>query len=593
MRPIHWLHISDIHLREGNEWSQDVVLNSMCVCISELREAGKEPDFVLVTGDIAFSGKEEEYALAVGFFDELQNASGVPKDRIFCIPGNHDIDRGRQELCFKGAITELRNSSKVDMLLAGGENLETLQARELNYRRFQETHFADQYRNETRDGLGYVGRIVVRGIHVAIVALDSAWLAEGGKDDHGRLLIGERQVIDAIKLATDIEETPHIVLGMAHHPLHLLQEFDRLPVQDRLEQALHFFHCGHLHQPETRIVGPGGSACLTVATGASYLSRQFHNAFSLVKLDLLNCIRNVSVFRFSAQNSKFYREFSSDYDIELTPNSSCGVSELAEAIRLAYPTIESLSYYLAALVLGKKAEFPIPTSGGHAFGSFEVFRDLANGELSHNTVQFIKFKNILQVFLGRQSLSNILSIYGSPILKYGESLIAACNNDTILGERLKEYDMDSRKFANTRPRTMFAHTLDLLRDLAESQDWDQLRERAERCICSENHDVAVQSRRMLALSLAQSESAKDAEEAIYGFKALAESISAEFTDFGHLATLYASSGNTEDAKKALLAGIEKFPRKGSYFFEIGQRIVAATGDRALRTILEDAVRGVR
>ena len=55
MRPIHWLHISDIHLREGNEWSQDVVLNSMCVCISELRKAGKEPDFVLVTGDIAFS----------------------------------------------------------------------------------------------------------------------------------------------------------------------------------------------------------------------------------------------------------------------------------------------------------------------------------------------------------------------------------------------------------------------------------------------------------------------------------------------------------------------------------------------------------
>ena len=98
MRPIRWLHISDIHLRAGNEWSQDVVLKAMCRNIGEQRAAGNQADFVLVTGDIAFSGKSDEYALAASFFDAVQTASGVSRERIFCVVGNHDIDRDRPEV---------------------------------------------------------------------------------------------------------------------------------------------------------------------------------------------------------------------------------------------------------------------------------------------------------------------------------------------------------------------------------------------------------------------------------------------------------------------------------------------------------------
>lgn len=76
-------------------WSQDVVLRAMCDCIDDLRKQGLAVDFILATGDLAFSGKSEEYALVRDFFDALCEASGVPKERIFCVPGNHDIDRSR------------------------------------------------------------------------------------------------------------------------------------------------------------------------------------------------------------------------------------------------------------------------------------------------------------------------------------------------------------------------------------------------------------------------------------------------------------------------------------------------------------------
>jgi hypothetical protein len=104
-----------------------------------------------------------------------------------------------------------------------------------------------------------VSRLTVDDVRIAIAGLDSAWLAEGGAADHGNLLIGERQVINAINLAQECDDPPHIIVGMAHHPFHLLREFDRRTVQNRVERACHFFHCGHLHEPEARHAGPRGT----------------------------------------------------------------------------------------------------------------------------------------------------------------------------------------------------------------------------------------------------------------------------------------------------------------------------------------------
>ena len=40
VRPISWIHISDIHMRAGDAWSQDVVLTAMCEHIAQQRDEG-------------------------------------------------------------------------------------------------------------------------------------------------------------------------------------------------------------------------------------------------------------------------------------------------------------------------------------------------------------------------------------------------------------------------------------------------------------------------------------------------------------------------------------------------------------------------
>jgi 3',5'-cyclic AMP phosphodiesterase CpdA len=219
MHPICWLHISDIHMRVSKVWSQDVVLKAMCEDIAKQRKTGAAPEFVLVSGDLAFSGNAEEYTLVASFFDAVNAAAGVPKDHIFCVPGNHDIDRERQKMCFAGARQFAQSQNQIDELLSSREDMGTLLTREDNYRAFQNSNLKNQPRDWTGDGLGYVTCITVENVRLAIVGLDSAWLAEGGVADHGTLLIGERQVINAIELAN--KSDAHIIIGMAHHPFQL------------------------------------------------------------------------------------------------------------------------------------------------------------------------------------------------------------------------------------------------------------------------------------------------------------------------------------------------------------------------------------
>ena len=506
------------------------------------------------------------------------------------LPGNHDIDRTRHELCFKGGRAALLGPSQVDVLLEGGEDLNALLLRQENYRQFQRTYFKDQERTWTDDGLGYVSRLEIEEVHLAIIALDSVWLAEGGSSDHGQLLIGERQAINAIELVRGAIEPSNVIVGMAHHPLHLLRDFDRRPVQHRVEEFCQFFHCGHLHEPEARVARTGGTGCLTLTAGALFETRQSRNAHYVVALDVLHGTRQVDSFRFDPATGTFSLALSDTCEFEVSPLKHCGVGELAKAMCLYCPALERWAHYLSALLLGQKTEFPIPGQSSHVFGTFDVLRAVSNGDLRHATAAFLTFRNILSVLISRTSLSELLERHGAAIQRYGEALAAACDTDSSLESRLGEHEEDSRKLAGCEPCEAFSHTFSLWADLAAKHEWPLLRRQVERQVQSSNPIVATKARRMLALALANSEGAVDKEEAIQHYRSLVISKPAEFSDMGNLATLLVDTGCIGQATDLVLEGIRAFPAKAAYFAAIGQRIVEATGNRDFRKQLEDTMR---
>jgi 3',5'-cyclic AMP phosphodiesterase CpdA len=588
MRPVRWLHISDIHMRPQDAWEQDVVLRAMREDI-ERQHAELPIDFVLVSGDLAYSGKAEEYALVGQFFTALAAAAGVQIERIFCIPGNHDIDRGRQRLCFRGARAALQDPNITDAFLASpaADDFQTLLQRQQAYRRFQTDFFGGQQRSATGDGLGYVSRLSIDGIRIAILALDSAWLAEGGVDDHLKLLIGERQVLNAIELLRTSLEPPHIVAAMAHHPLHLLQDFDRRTVQARIDAYCHFFHSGHLHNPETR---PTGDRCLTLTAGASFETRHTHNAYSVITLDLLRGVRTARIAHYTPTDLAFSSVWMRDYRIEVLPAGACEVGELAGAI--AARSASAWPHYVAALLLAKKSDLPVSVAGGHVLASFEALDALLDGDLKHTTSAFLTFRNALRVLYGREPLDEIFRHHGDAVTEYCAALDALCAVDSVLRGRLDEQERDAVRLAGGESSSSFAHTSALLRELADEREWGQLREQAERHADADDTALASEAKRMLALALANSLEAADKQAAIALYRSLAESPASDPSDTGNLATLLMEAGTPEEASDVLLRGMANCPRERlDYLAEIGYRIVDATGNREFRHQLRATIAG--
>ena len=92
---IQWLHLSDFHFNLGQSYDANIVLEAL---LRDLPSIGSEflpVDLVFVTGDIAFSGNQEEYELAAEFFDKLLSKLSVSQDRLYVVPGNHDVDLQR------------------------------------------------------------------------------------------------------------------------------------------------------------------------------------------------------------------------------------------------------------------------------------------------------------------------------------------------------------------------------------------------------------------------------------------------------------------------------------------------------------------
>jgi 3',5'-cyclic AMP phosphodiesterase CpdA len=589
MRPITWLHISDIHLRPREAWAQDVVLRAMCDDIAA-RRASLAPDFVLVTGDLAFSGKAAEYDIAAGFFDALIAASGVPKERIYCIPGNHDINRERQRMAFIGTRATLQDQNRTDIFLdpASREDLTTLLLREEGYRAFQASYFAGQDRAVTDDGLAYVARLLIEDVRLAIVALDSAWLAEGGVDDHGKLLIGERQVINALRLARERGDPPHVVLAMSHHPLHILHEFDRRPAQAHIERNCHFLHCGHLHDPEQRSAGSGPNGCLTVAAGASFETRHTRNSYTSITLNLLRARRSVTTIHYNHHDATFAAAPALEFPIEVQPSGTCSVSELAAALAAFDQAAAAWPHYFAALLLDQKAEIPISTATGYAFGSFAVMEAAVDSDLQHRTAAFKAFRNALRVLYQRIPLPEILRTHGQAVAQYGAALATIVEANPTLGTRLRALEADARALAAVEPVESFSHTVAMLDEIASTGDWGLLREQAERHLDSPSPPVALAARRRQALALANGTERAEKEAAAALYQDLSRSEVFDQTDFGNLALLLVEIGDQGRARDALLSGIAACGAT-SYLMDIGHKIVEETGDRAFRKQLEAAL----
>ena len=100
--------------------------------------------------------------------------------------------------------------------------------------------------------------------------------------DRNRLLIGERQLRSAVSAAQDAE----LRLGVLHHPIDWLQDFDRYDAEALLYGNCEFVLHGHMHQVGLLQASTPDTKAMIIAAGACYESRTYPNSYNFVQLDI-------------------------------------------------------------------------------------------------------------------------------------------------------------------------------------------------------------------------------------------------------------------------------------------------------------------
>ncbi len=87
------IHLSDIHIKNKNDLILKRIDQLKSACTSSLPSNGTV--VIVITGDIAFSGKKDQYELAKAMLDEIVNYIVEQKNsevQVVFVPGNHDCD---------------------------------------------------------------------------------------------------------------------------------------------------------------------------------------------------------------------------------------------------------------------------------------------------------------------------------------------------------------------------------------------------------------------------------------------------------------------------------------------------------------------
>ena len=239
-----FIHLSDIHFGQengGTVWIHNDVKERLIedvALVVQGFQAGRASG-IIVTGDIAFSGKKSEYDEAADWLDQVAEAAGCELFDIQVVPGNHDIDRDEitpaTELILEKIAKE--GDSALDKFLDREND------REMLFRRFAAYRpFAEGYRCPLDTSAELAEERVVKlapGRSIRFVRLNSA-LACSKCDVEGKLLLGARQRV----LKKHIGEE---LIVLCHHPLHWFQDSE--DALQYIRSRARIFISGHEHEP--------------------------------------------------------------------------------------------------------------------------------------------------------------------------------------------------------------------------------------------------------------------------------------------------------------------------------------------------------
>lgn len=286
------IHLSDIHFKntveETENWSK---------LIEDLKRIGlnKDKDIILITGDLIDKGGTDFESLEEAFdiFKEkriniLLNELKMEKNNIFFCPGNHDVDRKRDNKYIEvGLQSTLINQENINEFaettkMKFEEGLFKVESYKLFEREFY-SGFKNCY--ITNYNSNYI--VDIDNIKVGITCLNTSWRCAG---DDKNLILGEFQINDSLNIIRECD----IKICLMHHSFEELQDFEVKNIKKLITENYNYLFVGHVHTNNLIMnIDFSGNLFTSIAQSNSISNKDeidfsFAMGYSIIELDFNN-----------------------------------------------------------------------------------------------------------------------------------------------------------------------------------------------------------------------------------------------------------------------------------------------------------------
>lgn len=290
------IHLSDFHYSRTNH--RDFELYCLKPLINDLQKykEKKSIDLIIFSGDmIDKGGASFDASIETGFLEFKKNVIEpllenleLSKDKFIFVPGNHDIEQNADNKILEtGVLSTLVSTQAVNEFI--DENIdqeEVYGARRITaFKKFEKDFF--KHTDHQISNFSSTYKFEFDGLKLGISCLNSAWRCKDSELDKGRILIGERQIVNAREQIEDCD----LKIAVVHHPLDWLTSFEQKSIDQMIRKTYQIMLCGHVHEGESSYSTSLLGSLLVLVAPSNWTvnvrsnDRNFANGYSLIDID--------------------------------------------------------------------------------------------------------------------------------------------------------------------------------------------------------------------------------------------------------------------------------------------------------------------
>jgi predicted MPP superfamily phosphohydrolase len=285
---LKWLHISDLHYNIAN-YSSKKMRDKL---LDDLKNQDKL-DFIVITGDLAYQGKS--YKEIEKFIRDIIEATGIEKENMFIVPGNHDLKRNNvRNVLIKDLVNKpsrIRATEELDQ-----ETFKIISKAQNSFWSFYTKVTGKKY--------------VKKDIHFIeereefnIISLNTALLCSDIEDQGGLSIF----ISKLYNLLSKNKDSDKYNIAIGHHNIDYFFEEEQSKIYNNFsDNNIDFYMCGHSHKPKVFVDSSNEKELYVLRAGAVVSDGYAVATYSIGTIEYNTC--EVKYFSWDEEDERWIKE---------------------------------------------------------------------------------------------------------------------------------------------------------------------------------------------------------------------------------------------------------------------------------------------